>query len=173
MLGSLGGAWLSQWLSGRVQLLLFAAVMLFAAWRMLMNSRRGAELQPSYCRPYCLLGLGTGIGLLSGLVGVGGGFLIVPSLVLLGGLTMPIAVGTSLVIICLSSFTGFAKHLHLLQVSGVTLHWPTLGVFVLVGALGSLASTSIGRQLPQARLQQIYSGTVVVMAVLMLWHSLS
>lgn len=173
MMGSFGGAWLSQWLRGRVQLLLFAVVMLFAVWRMFMNSRSGTELQPSYCRPWCLLGLGTGIGLLSGLVGVGGGFLIVPALVLLGGLAMPVAVGTSLMIICLSSFTGFAKHLHLLQASGTTLHWPTLGMFVLVGVLGSLASVPIGTRLPQVRLQQTYSVMVVLMAVFILWHSLS
>ncbi len=171
MIGSYAGAWLSQWLSGRTQLLMFAGVMLIAAYRMFMNSRRGDEMQPSYCRPWCLLGLGTGLGILSGLVGVGGGFLIVPALVLLGGLTMPLAVGTSLIIICLSSLVGFAKHLHLLYADNLSLHWPMLGMFVVVGALGSLASQPLGRRLPQAKLQRAYSGMVLLMAVFILWQS--
>ncbi|MGE0115476.1 MAG: sulfite exporter TauE/SafE family protein [Steroidobacteraceae bacterium] len=173
MLGSYAGAWVSQWISGRVQLLMFAGVMLFAAYRMFINSRRDAGLQPSYCRPGCLLAVGAGLGILSGLVGVGGGFLVVPALVLLGGLAMPIAVGTSLMIITLSSLTGFAKQLHLLHSSGLTLHWPMLGLFAVVGVLGSLVSQPLGRNLPQARLQRAYSGMVVLMAALILWQTVT
>ncbi len=171
MIGSYAGAWLSQWLSGRVQLLLFAVVMLITAYRMFMSSRHGDELQPSYCRPWCLLGLGIGIGILSGLVGVGGGFLIVPALVLLGGLAMSIAVGTSLVIICLSSLVGFAKHLHLLHAENLSLHWPMLTMFVVVGALGSLVSQPLGWRLPQHKLQRTYSVMVAMMAGVILWQS--
>lgn len=171
MLGSYAGAWLSQWLSGRLQLMMFAAVMLLAAYRMFVNSRRDDALQPGYCRPGCLLGLGAGLGILSGLVGVGGGFLIVPALVLLGGLTMPVAVGTSLFIICLTSLVGFGKHLHLLHAEGLSLHWPMLGMFVVVGVLGSLASQPLGKRLPQMNLQRAYSGMVGLMAMVILWQS--
>ena len=55
--------------------------------------------------------LGVGVGVISGLVGAGGGFLLVPALALLAGLPMPIAVGTSLVVIAMQSFAGFAGHL--------------------------------------------------------------
>lgn len=65
-----------------------------------------------------------GVGVLAGFVGVGGGFLIVPALVLLGSLPMVLAVGTSLVIIALKSFTGFVKYLDVLEVLDLTLDWP-------------------------------------------------
>ena len=55
--------------------------------------------------------LGIAVGLISGLVGAGGGFLLVPALALLAGLPMPVAVGTSLVVISMQSFAGFAGHL--------------------------------------------------------------
>jgi uncharacterized protein len=170
MLGSYAGAWASQFITGHTQLLLFAAVMLVAAWRMFTNAGQ-IELQPSYCQPRCLLGLGLGLGIMSGIVGVGGGFLIVPALVLLGGLAMPMAVGTSLVIISLSAFTGFAKQLHLLHSMGMQLNWRMLILFVLVGVAGSLAGQPIGRRLPQQQLQRIYSGVVALMAGLILWQS--
>ena len=170
MLGSYGGAWISQFISGRAQLLLFAMVMLIAAWRMFNNANQ-TELQPSYCRPRCLLGLGLGLGIMSGIVGVGGGFLVVPALVLLGGLTMPMAVGTSLMIISLSSFTGFAKQLHLLHTMNLHLNWHTLLLFVVLGVAGSLAGQPIGKRLPQQQLQRVYSFMVLLMAGLILWQS--
>ena len=169
MLGSYVGAWLSHFISGRVQLMLFAVVMLIAAWRMVVNA--GQVLTPSYCKPHCLLGLGLGLGVMSGVVGVGGGFLAVPALVLFAGLTMPMAVGTSLAIISLSSITGFAKQWHLLHASGLSLNWPMLGMFTLFGIIGSLAGQPLGSRLPQKQLQRVYSAMVSVMGVAILWHT--
>ena len=67
------------------------------------------------------------MGALTGFVGVGGGFLIVPALVLLGGLPMHLAVGTSLLIIALKSFAGFYKHLHLLPAQGLSVNFANAG----------------------------------------------
>jgi len=164
MAGSYGGAWGSQFVSGRAQLLLFAAVMLVAAYRMFASARR-AQLKPKHRRPACLFGVGIALGLLSGMVGVGGGFLIVPALVLLGGLTMATAVGSSLVVICLSSLTGFIKQDHLLHVHGTALHWHVLALFIVIGALGSVAIQPVGRKLPQATLKQAYSIMVLLMSM--------
>ncbi|MES1192514.1 MAG: sulfite exporter TauE/SafE family protein [Steroidobacter sp.] len=170
MLGSYAGAWVSQFISARMQLILFAIVMLIAGWRMYMNAMR-TDWRPSYCRPGCLLALGLGVGILSGIVGVGGGFLIVPALILLGGLNMSMAVGSSLMIICLSSAIGFSKQLHLLYASGVHLNWNTFALFVVLGIIGSLAGPPIRSKLPQPQLQKIYAVAVVIMAGLILWKS--
>jgi uncharacterized membrane protein YfcA len=115
-LPGMGGAWvgatLAHWVPGPVQLGLFSGVMLLAAWRML---RGGSVKQPDHkARRLAVVGGGVGVGLLSGLVGVGGGFLIVPALVLLAGVTMTSAVGTSLAVITLNSFSGFGKYLGVL-----------------------------------------------------------
>jgi uncharacterized membrane protein YfcA len=101
MAGTWFGALLSAYIPGITQLALFAVVMLLASWLML----RPIKLDTGDGRPRALwkiAGDGLVVGVITGLVGVGGGFLIVPALVLLGGLSMHRAVATSLVIIALS-----------------------------------------------------------------------
>ena len=94
MLGTVAGAWLAQRLPEGSQLLIFAPVMLVAAWR--MASGGAASVQGPRKSAWAIALAGIGVGLLTGLVGIGGGFLIVPALVLLLGLPMPRAVATSL-----------------------------------------------------------------------------
>jgi uncharacterized protein len=170
MMGSYLGAWASQWINGRFQLLLFSAVMLIAGYRMFVSSKRTDELQAHVCRPGCMLSVGIGLGIMSGLVGVGGGFLIVPALVLLGGLAMSLAIGTSLVIISLSSFTGFAKQLHVIHALGLAIDWSIFGLFVALGVAGSLISNQWGKHLPQQHLKRIYSVFVMLMAGFIVWR---
>ena len=66
---------------------------------------------------------GAVVGLVTGLVGAGGGFLVVPALALLGGLPMPIAVGTSLIVIAMKSFAGLAGYLSACRSTGVLRRW--------------------------------------------------
>ena len=171
ILGTFLGAALSGFLSGTVQLLLFAVVMLLAAVMMFrpapLNTAR--PTQPHSRLKTTLEGLGVGV--LTGVVGVGGGFLIVPALVLLGGLPMGLAVGTSLAIITLNSFTGFFKHLDMLQ--GPGLHWSMMLVFVVIGILGSLVGTRLGRRVPGASLKKGFAGFLVVMGVYVLATNVS
>ena len=87
MAGTWIGAYLSGFMSGLIQLLLFACIMLLAAWNMLKGNKNADE--PSGPRqPHKIILDGLIVGTVTGLVGVGGGFLIVPALVILGGLTM-------------------------------------------------------------------------------------
>jgi uncharacterized protein len=161
MAGAWLGAWLAHWVPGAAQLALFAAVMLAAAWRML---RGGITNRPDHvARRITVITGGTAVGLLSGLVGVGGGFLIVPALVLLAGVPMASAVGTSLVVIALNSFTGFAKYLRVLGDQGLELDWPVLLAVAAVGIAGSFAGNRFGRQLPQATLRRVFGGFLVLM----------
>lgn len=117
-------------------------------------------------RPRCVTGLTVGgilVGLLSGFFGVGGGFLIVPFLTLLNGVSMRNAVATSLVIIAIISTSGFAAHLTSESVNLEQL-W-LLGLGGMIGmALGSLFS----RQLAGTTLQRIFALTIVVMAAIMM-----
>jgi len=150
MAGAFVGAWASQWLSGSVQMLIFAALLLPAAYRMLSPK----EVQPRLCRPFCLSGAGLVVGILSGLVGVGGGFLSVPSLMLLGGLSLRLATGTSLVVIALSSAIGFAKHLHLLDLAGQAVDWRTIGLFIAIGVLASAGGQWLATRVPATSLRR-------------------
>ncbi|MEL6615065.1 MAG: sulfite exporter TauE/SafE family protein, partial [Bacteroidota bacterium] len=97
ILGTYAGAALSAFIPGAVQLALFAAVMILAAVLMFRGRKEVPEGEERPRQPLWLIAVeGLLVGVLTGLVGVGGGFLIVPALVLLGGLSMRVAVGTSL-----------------------------------------------------------------------------
>jgi len=108
---------------------------------------------------------GVGVGVLSGLVGIGGGFLIVPALVLLAGVPMASAVGTSLAVISLNAYTGFAKYLDVLEAQSLDLDWPVLLAIAGVGVVGSFAGHRLGRRLPQATLRKVFGVFLVLMGL--------
>lgn len=163
MVGAWLGATLARWVPGPVQLVLFAIVMLIAAWRML----RGAVVQRADHEPHraAVIAGGLGVGTLSGLVGVGGGFLIVPALVLLAGVPMASAVGTSLAVISLNAVTGFAKYVGVLADESLELDWPVLLAVAAIGIVGSFAGHRLGRRLPQATLRRVFGVFLVVMGL--------
>ncbi|HSQ70298.1 MAG TPA: sulfite exporter TauE/SafE family protein [Steroidobacteraceae bacterium] len=162
MAGAWLGATLAHFVPGTLQLALFASVMLAAGWRML----RGAGLERADHEPrrFAVVAGGLGVGILSGLVGVGGGFLIVPALVLLAGVRMSSAVGTSLAVIALNSYTGFAKYVSLLDSQGLELDFGVLFVVAALGVAGSFAGSRLGRRLPQAVLRRIFGVFLLAMA---------
>ena len=167
MLGTYLGAWLAAFVAGYVQLFVFAGVMLLAAVQMWRRSNAAADASatPPASRPIARIAAeGLGVGVLTGFVGVGGGFLIVPALVLMGGLTMRRAVATSLVIIALKSAAGFWKYLDVLQQTDGAINWNTIALFVGVGIVGSLAGKSISARINQSSLQRGFAVFLVVMA---------
>jgi uncharacterized protein len=163
MAGAWLGASLARWVPGPVQLALFAAVMLIAAWRMLGSAPLRAEASEPH--PFAVVASGAAVGALSGLVGVGGGFLIVPALVLLAAVPMASAVGTSLVVIAMNSFTGFGKYLQVLEAKGITLDFRVLLIIAAIGIAGSLMGNRLARRLPQAMLRRIFGAFLVVMGL--------
>jgi hypothetical protein len=173
MAGAYLGAALSRYVSGRFQLTLFAVIMLIAAALMFRPPAlaRGGE-QASQRAPWKIGIEGLLVGILTGFVGVGGGFLIVPALVLLGGLPMHLAVGTSLMIIALKSLTGFAKYLDVLASIGLEVDWQLIAVFTVIGALGTLLGNWLGVRVPQQRLREVFAAFLVVMGAFVLYTSL-
>ncbi len=162
MAGAFLGAWVSQWLSGTAQMLIFAALLLPAAYRMISNH----ELKVHMCRPFCLGSAGLAVGALSGLVGVGGGFLAVPALMMLGGLSLRLATGTSLVVIALSSVIGLSKHLHLLTLSGQTLNWSVVGIFIAIGIVASAGGQWLATRIPANGLRRVFGVFLLCMTAL-------
>jgi hypothetical protein len=106
------------------------------------------------------------VGVLTGLVGVGGGFLIVPALVLLGGLPMHLAVGTSLFIIAIKSVSGFVKYVDLMGFD--TMHWDVVLLFGGLGIVGSFVGGKVGEYISQERLKRGFAVFLVVMGVFIL-----
>jgi uncharacterized protein len=169
MFGTWLGATVAAHMSGAVQLAIFAVVMLIAALRMLRTSAATNSVPAARSR---LLMQGLGVGVLTGIVGIGGGFLILPALVLLGGLSMHRAIGTSLSIITLNAYSGFAKHYWVLAGAGLALDWRLIGIFAAVGAGGSLAGQQLAHRLPQQHLRRAFAWLLLLMSFYMLWRSL-
>jgi len=168
MAGTYLGALLAGYVAGVAQLFVFAGVMALAAAQMWRRSQDGAfigEDGSAQIRSAAkIIGDGLGVGVLTGFVGVGGGFLIVPALVLLGGLSMRVAVGTSLVIIAMKSAAGFWKYTDVLADLDLQVDWTTIGVFTAVGIVGSFVGKAVGGRVNQAGLKRGFAVFLIVMA---------
>jgi len=172
MLGTVIGAQISRFLPGALQLTIFACVMLIAATRMLRSAVATAPgaLEALPQRRSHIVRDGLAVGVLTGLVGIGGGFLIVPALVLLGGLAMRQAVATSLVVITLNAFSGFVKHALVLRSLGLSLDWTVIAQFIAIGGSGAVLGNLLGGRLPQPQLRRAFAVMLVVMGAYMLWR---
>ncbi len=187
MLGAPLGSWLSGLIPETVLLTLFAVLMLIVALRMWSKaSESGSAGLPVACSteaddvdgPACrrdnndnllltsrcawlLAFVGVATGVLSGLFGVGGGFVIVPALVLFSGMAIHHAVGTSLLVITLVSISGIASHLF----AGRLISVETTGLFVVGGVGGLLLGNLAGRRLSGQALQKVFAVAIVVVAI--------
>ncbi|CAN5566374.1 sulfite exporter TauE/SafE family protein [soil metagenome] len=170
ILGTVLGAALSAFVTGAVQLVLFAVVMLLAAVMMFRGPRAVID-EPVV--PHALWKIATEglvVGVLTGLIGVGGGFLIVPALVLLGGLPMRRAIATSLLIIAVKSAAGFATYLEVLALEGLSVDGVRIATFAGIGILGSLLGSRVGARVPQAALKRGFAVFLVVMGLFILFR---
>ncbi|MCW2585556.1 MAG: putative permease [Frankiales bacterium] len=165
-LAAFAGAAANRHLDPQLVLVGFAALMVAAGLRMLREQNSvggdcalpGGGVNWSGCLPKSL-GAGLVVGFLTGLFGVGGGFLIIPALVLLLGLPMTVAVGTSLFIVTLNSAAGFAAHAHEAE-----LDYQLVGVFTAAAVVGSLLAGRLGGRLPADRLQRGFAYLVLLIA---------
>jgi uncharacterized membrane protein YfcA len=174
VVGTLAGTRLATLVTGTVQLTLFAVVMLLAAGFMLRGSREpagtgvatAADTPPRHVLLTALDGLV--IGVLTGLVGVGGGFLIVPALVVLGRLPMHHAVGTSLAVIAINALTGFAGYL-----DQITVDWGFMAGFTACAVVGILAGSRLAGRLPARTLRRAFAIGLLLMGSFMLYRNRS
>ena len=194
MIGAPIGSYVSKLIPESILLLMFAGLMLVVAWRMWAKSRNPkipsgvctTESTPDRDRSACqrdedgqlrltsrcarllvLVGLMTGI--LSGMFGVGGGFVIVPALVLFSGMEIHRAVGTSLFVIVLVSISGVASHF----ANGNTLSWETTLQFLVGGFAGMWLGGILAKRLKGPTLQKVFSVAVVLVACFVIWKSVA
>jgi uncharacterized protein len=179
LIGMYLGAWLSQFFSGAMLLVFLAIMMLLAAGFMIRETLRPAVVGPVEDdqdgeRPrhplWRVTSEGFAVGMVTGLVSVGGGFLIVPALVLLGGLPMRLAVGTSLVIIGLKSLIGFFKQQQIAASEGLAVDWGTVGLFVAFGIAGTLIGKQLNQRINQRWLKRGFALFLVLMAAWIVWR---
>lgn len=170
MLGAYLGALFASlpWVSEDAQLLCFSIAMVMASLFMIVRSKQqqtqttqtphAEQIKKKNASLHWLMisAEGLGIGMITGFVGIGGGFAIVPALVLLTNIPMKQAIGTSLLIITLKSITGFLGYLGQVQMS-----WNLVGSFSLAAGIGTLLGSYLN-QFISARILQVSFGYVVL-----------
>ena len=165
-LGALAGTALNRVASGSSILIAFAVVMLAAAYALIRGrgEGRGDEAE-ARGRTLALrvIPAGIGIGVLTGFFGVGGGFVIVPALVLLLGLPMTVAIGTSLLVIALTSASALVAHLATGRVD-----WAVVASFTAAAIAGEIAGSRVGSRLSSARLTQVFAVLIVGVALFLI-----
>ncbi len=165
IVGAVAGTALSGLTDGETILALLGIVMLASAWFLWRGRPQDARVAARGRGPRLALivTLGLGVGVLTGFFGVGGGFLIVPALVLLLGVPIREAVGTSLSIIAVTALAGLAGHL----VTG-GLSWPITIVFAAGGMVGVLVSARWSGRVGGATLSRAFALMLVALAVFLL-----
>lgn len=182
-----GGAWIAGRVSESLLLFLFAGLMVAVAARMWQQAARAQAARPSpspdanaasgtadanasrvRSLPLLLL-LGVLTGVLSGLFGVGGGIVIVPALVLVAGLPIHRAVGTSLLVIALVSASSIAA----MVAQGRSIDPAITGLFVTGGVAGLFAGQRLGRRLSGPVLQKVFAFAILLVAAFVIVKNLS
>ena len=161
MAGAYAGGRLAQFVPGGILLLGFAAMMIATSVAMLRGRREADPGKVHHRLPVARVILdGAVVGLVTGLVGAGGGFLVVPALALLGGLPMPVAVGTSLVVIAMKSLGGLAGYL-----AAVQINWPLAAAVTVAAIAGALLGGHLAGLVEPDHLRKGFGWFVLVMGV--------
>jgi uncharacterized membrane protein YfcA len=161
------GTAVNHLMSSRVLLITFAVLMVAVAARMLWGhvESRGACAAPDGsvnwkgCLPKAI-GAGAAVGFVTGLLGVGGGFIIVPALALLLGLEIPLAIGTSLVVIVINSAAGLAAHLQ-----RTSIDWRIAAGFAGAAIVAALLASRFGSRVDPGRLRRWFAWLIISVAV--------
>jgi len=165
MLGATAGARLTPLVSSQTLMIIFAVLMLVVALNMLIGSK--SELNATAeCRPARCLLAGLGVGILTGFIGVGGGFLLMPALVKFARLPLRTATGTSLAVISFNSAAGFLSHY-----GETPPRWTLAILFAGIAAAGVIIGSYLTKRLPVSRLRQGFAFMVIITGSFVLWKS--
>jgi uncharacterized membrane protein YfcA len=172
IIGAFVGSIFGKMLDGQKLLALFALIMLVIAMLMLKTrSKVGLpDVQISWSNMPAVVGLGLATGTLSGFFGIGGGFLIVPALMLATGMSIMNAVSSSLVAVTAFGLTTAASYAY----SGLV-SWTLAGLFIAGGVVGGLIGTRSARHLAARRgaLNTVFASVIIAVALYMLARNLS
>lgn len=143
----------------------FAALMVAASYSMIKKSGPQGEFKvPPIVRMGLIALLGLAVGLVAGFVGAGGGFLIIPALVLIARLPMKTAVGTSLMIIAFQSLLGFVGDVN----RGMNIQWPLLASIAVFAAIGIAIGSIFSNKIQDKKLKPAFGWFVLFMGFILL-----
>jgi hypothetical protein len=163
MAGAFAGGLVGGYLPGEILLLAFALMMVATAIAMLRGRKKKAGHAHTELPVFRVVLDGAVVGLVTGLVGAGGGFLVVPALALLAGLPMPVAVGTSLLVIAMKSFAGVGGYL-----ASVEVDWATTGAITAAAVVGTVVGGLLISRIPADSLRRAFGWFVLAMGAFVL-----
>jgi uncharacterized protein len=147
-------------------LILFSIMMITASYSMIRKcetcAKDGDDSQIKFNYPLIILS-GFGVGILTGIVGAGGGFLLIPAMVFFARLPMKKAIGTSLLIIAIKSLIGFSSEIGLM-----TFNWPLLLSITALSILGMLLGTYLNKKVQGEKLKPAFGWFILLMGMFML-----
>ncbi|GAA1712490.1 MULTISPECIES: sulfite exporter TauE/SafE family protein [Dietzia] len=168
MVGAFGGGLAGGYIPGTVLMVAFAIMMIATAGAMIKGRRDRDGQSTTHHHPLWRILLdGLVVGAATGLVGAGGGFLVVPALVLLAGLSMTVAVGTSLLVIAMKSFAGLGGYL-----TSVSLDWPLVAAVTAAAIAGSFVGIRLTSVVPEKALRKGFGFFVLLMGAFVLSQEL-
>ncbi|AZA79996.1 sulfite exporter TauE/SafE family protein [Chryseobacterium sp. G0186] len=143
-------------------LLIFAGLMILASYKMIRSRTSVEVLERRSAKENTLLAVGEGtlVGILTGLVGAGGGFMIIPALVNLLKVPMKTAIGTSLIIISLNSLIGFTASMNHAEID-----WKLLISIAFIAVIGIIMGTQLSRKIKGEKLKPVFGWFILIMGV--------
>lgn len=160
MAGAFVGGWSAQFIPGYILMLIFAVIMIATSVNMIRGKKRPADETAKQPSLWTSAGIGSAVGAVTGLVGAGGGFLIVPALVLFGGLSMPLAIGTSLLTIVMKNTAALGGH-----ILAVDINWPVTLAFTAIAMLGSFLGARLVNAIKPDTLRTVFGWFVLIMGI--------
>ncbi|MGO1385945.1 MAG: sulfite exporter TauE/SafE family protein [Arachnia sp.] len=164
--GAFTGGFIGGFIPGTVLMILFAVMMIATAFAMIRRKVQESDTHAEKSAGLPILRIvidGFVVGIATGLVGAGGGFLVVPALTLLGGLPMAVAVGTSLLVMSMKSFAGLAGYLF-----SVSIQWPIVLAFTAIAVAGSFIGSALSGRIPGPALRRGFGFFVLIMGGIVL-----
>lgn len=150
-------------------MVVFAMLMVAASYSMIKKKNDRKPLNADRITRMSLIGLlGLAVGVIAGFVGAGGGFLIIPALVFVTGLSMRVAVGTSLMIIAFQSLFGFAGDI----IRGLSINWLVLGTITTFAIAGITLGSSMAHKIKEHKLKTAFGWFVLAMGTTILFQQL-
>ncbi|QQT28224.1 sulfite exporter TauE/SafE family protein [Sphingobacterium spiritivorum] len=150
---------------GMFVMVLFAVIMLFASVSMIRSKEKVLVVEKHRYDNKSIILKGVFLGIITGMVGAGGGFLIIPTLVIFAGMPMKRAIGTSLMIIAFNSLIGFVGFV---EIDGHEVDWRLLFLFSIAAIMGILIGTLLSRKISGSNLKTSFGWFVLIMGIMIL-----